>query len=65
VLASGSMEKLAEVMGHTSTEVTGRYARLRPDLFREADHELLDVDLARGRRGRTDAETRCTRATDR
>jgi hypothetical protein len=42
------MEKLAAVLGHSSTEVTKRYAHLRPDLFRPEDHELLAVDLERG-----------------
>ena len=32
-------------MGHSSVVVTERYAHLRPDLFGEADYELLDVDL--------------------
>jgi hypothetical protein len=32
-------------MGHSSVVVTERYAHLRPDLFREEDYELLDVDL--------------------
>jgi hypothetical protein len=45
VLSGGSLEKLANVMGHSSIVVTERYAHLRPDLFREEDHELLDVDL--------------------
>ena len=39
------MEKLANVMGHSSVVVTERYAHLGPDLFREEDYELLDVDL--------------------
>jgi len=38
-------EKLAKVMGHGSIVVTERYAHLRPDLFREEDYGLLDVDL--------------------
>ena len=42
------MEKLAAVLGHSSTEVTKRYAHLRPDLVRPEAHELLAVDLERG-----------------
>src|SRR5216684_855868 len=45
VLSGGSLEKLANVMGHSSVVVTERYAHLRPDLFREEDYELLEVDL--------------------
>ncbi len=45
VLSGGSLEKLANVMGHSSVVVTERYAHLGPDLFREEDYELLDVDL--------------------
>ena len=47
-MANGSLEKLAAVLGHSSTEVTRRYAHLRPDHFREADRRLLDVDLHHG-----------------
>jgi hypothetical protein len=45
----GSIEKLAAVLGHSSAEVTRRYAHMRPDLFPERDHGLLAVDLRRGR----------------
>jgi integrase len=43
---SGSIEKLATIMGHSSIVVTERYAHLRPDLFRDADYHVLDVDLS-------------------
>jgi len=33
-------------MGHSSVVVTERYAHLKPELFRAADYELLNVDLA-------------------
>lgn len=46
VLAGGSIEKLKEIMGHSSVIVTERYAHLKPELFRPADYELLNVDLA-------------------
>jgi integrase len=46
VMANGSLEKLAAVLGHSSTEVTRRYAHLRPEHFRDADLRLLAVDLA-------------------
>ena len=45
MLAGGSIEKLKEVMGHSSVVVTERYAHLKPELFRAADCELLTVDL--------------------
>lgn len=32
-------------MGHRSVQVTQRYAQLRPDLFRDSDLQLLDVDV--------------------
>ena len=48
VMANGSMEKLAVVLGHSSTEVTRRYAHLRPEHFREADRKLLAVDFQQG-----------------
>ncbi len=45
-MANGSIEKLAALLGHSSAEVTRRYAHLRPEHFRDADRKLLDVDLA-------------------
>lgn len=33
VMANGSMEKLAAVLGHSSAEITRRYTHLRADLF--------------------------------
>ena len=48
VMADGWIEKLAAVLGHSLTEVTRRYAHLRPEHFREADRRLLAADLERG-----------------
>jgi integrase len=45
VLAGGSMDKLATILGHSSSEVTRRYAHLRPDLFPEADYQVIQVDM--------------------
>jgi hypothetical protein len=39
------LEKLALAMGHSSTEVTRRYAHLAPDAFGEREARLLEVDL--------------------
>lgn len=44
VLAGGSIEKLAKLMGHSSTQITERYAHLRPDLFRESDYATFGTD---------------------
>jgi site-specific recombinase XerD len=41
VLHDGSMEKLAAILGHSSTEVTKRYAHLRTDLFADRDLALF------------------------
>jgi integrase len=41
----GSLHKLAEVLGHTSTEVTQRYAHLVPGSFTEEERALVDLDL--------------------
>ena len=51
------MEKLAEVMGHSSTVVTERYAHLRPDLFRDEDYAVFDVDLRPARVARRGTRT--------
>lgn len=45
VMAGGSLEKLAAMLGHSSTEVTKRYAHLRPDAFTDADRALVRVQL--------------------
>ncbi len=45
VMAERSIEKRAAVLGHSPTEVTRRYAHLRPDALREADRRALAIDL--------------------
>lgn len=47
VLAGGSIVRLQKIMGHSSVDVTERYAHLQPDTFREAEYLMLAVDLAR------------------
>ena len=46
VMAGGSIEKLREVLGHSSVVVTERYAHLRTDLFGQADLSRVVVDLS-------------------
>ena len=48
VLGNGSIEMLSKILGHASVVTTERYAHLRPGLFREADHGVLQVALAPG-----------------
>jgi site-specific recombinase XerC len=49
ILAGGSIEKLATILGHGSTAVTERYPHTRPDLFPEADYDTLKSDLGGGK----------------
>jgi integrase len=48
VLQGGSLEKLALILGHSSSEVTKRYAHLRPELLGTADTARAQVDLSPG-----------------
>lgn len=43
VTAGGDMTRLAAILGHSSTEVTRRYAHLRPDAWTDADRARLSV----------------------
>ena len=45
VQAGGSLMKLAQVLGHSSAEVTLRYAHLQPGNFTEQERQLVDLDL--------------------
>jgi integrase len=45
VLNGGSIEKLREILGHSTVQVTERYAHLKPELFQEADLLRADVPL--------------------
>ena len=44
--ADGSLMRLAAIMGHSTDEVTKRYAHLEPGNFTDAERALVDVDLA-------------------
>ena len=48
VLAGGSVMRLSSILGHSSVEVTERYAHLLPDSFRETEFAMLKADLAHG-----------------
>ncbi|MCP4449354.1 MAG: hypothetical protein GY811_29080 [Myxococcales bacterium] len=45
VANTGSMMSLSQIMGHSSVEVTERYARLLPGHYRESEYAMLDLDL--------------------
>jgi len=45
VLSGGSIEKLREILGHSTVLVTERYAHLKPELFQEADLLRADIPL--------------------
>jgi integrase len=48
ILAGQGIETLREIMGHSSVQVTERYAHLRPDLFGPAHRAALKISLAPG-----------------
>ncbi len=43
--AGGSLLKLAQILGHSTTEVTLRYAHLQPGNFTEQERALVNVNL--------------------
>jgi len=45
VLNGGSIEKLREILGHSTVLVTERYAHLKPELFGAADLERANIPL--------------------
>jgi len=40
------IEKLKEILGHSSVQVTERYAHLKVDLFGPADLAVMSIDLS-------------------
>lgn len=48
VLQNGSLEKLALILGHSTVEVTKRYAHLRPEQLGAEDTARAQVDLSPG-----------------
>ena len=48
-MQAGAIEKLREVLGHSSVTVTERYSHLEAELFSDKDRALMAVDLAPGK----------------
>lgn len=48
VLGGNKIEKLREIMGHSTVQVTERYTHLRPELFTPEDRATIKVSLAPG-----------------
>ncbi len=42
------IEKLKEILGHSTVQVTERYAHLKTDLFSPADLAAMSIDLTPG-----------------
>jgi integrase len=49
VMRGGAIEKLREVLGHSSVSVTERYSHLDAELFSDRERGLIAVDLAPGK----------------
>jgi integrase len=49
VMQGGAIEKLREVLGHSSVTVTERYSHLKAELFSDKDRGPMAVDLAPGK----------------
>lgn len=54
VMGSGAIEKLKEILGHSTVQITERYAHLKTDLFGARDLGTIALDL---RAGSTDTGT--------
>jgi hypothetical protein len=48
VMAGRPIEKLKEILGHSTVQVTERHAHLKRELFGDADRGALKVSLAPG-----------------
>ena len=67
------MALIGSLLGHSSPAVTGRYSHLRPELFRESDYLVFDIDmepagelvqLGRERRAADGLEVGCSLAAE-
>jgi site-specific recombinase XerD len=45
VLRGGTLERLQEILGHSSVSVTERYAHLIPGRFSDADRNRVPMDF--------------------
>lgn len=61
VISGGSMERLALILGHSSTEVTRRYAHLRPEHLGAEDRARMSVVLELGHPSATEKGTAVAR----
>ena len=61
VISGGSMERLALILGHSSTEVTRRYAHLRPEHLGAEDRARMSVVLEIGHSSATEKGTTVAR----
>lgn len=60
VMDGRTLEKLREILGHSSVKVTERYAHLLPDMYCQADYEVINVDLSEPRVFRLEDADRVT-----
>jgi integrase len=58
VMDGRPIERLREILGHSTVKVTERYAHLRPGMFTEEDLEAVAVDLREPKVIRLDKERR-------
>ena len=47
-MSGGTIEKLRNILGHSTVQVTERYMHLRPDAFTDRERALIGIDLQAG-----------------